>query len=66
MRIAETLDDLHVGTPIEIHGVRLIYKGIVCEHHLGSIIILFSDMSKLEYYQEDLNKEEIMILVDCK
>ena len=62
MRIAETLDDLPVGTPIEIHGAYNIYKGIVCDRHLGSIVILFSNMSKMYYHQEDLENEEIMIL----
>ena len=62
MRIAETLDDLPVGTPIEIHGAHNIYKGIVCDRHLGYIVILFSNMSKMYYHQEDLENEEIMIL----
>ena len=62
MRIAETLDDLPMGTPIEIHGAYNIYKGIVCDCHLGYIVILFSNMSKMYYHQEDLENEEIMIL----
>jgi len=62
MRIAETLDDLPVGTPIEIHGVYNIYKGIVCDRHLNYIVILFSNMSKMYYHQRDLKNEEIMVL----
>ena len=62
MRIAKTLDDLPVGTPIEIHGAYNIYKGIVCDRHLGFIVVLFSNMSKLYYYQQDLGHEEIMIV----
>ena len=61
MRIAETLHDLPIGTPIEIRGIG-IYKGIVCDRHLDSIVILFSDMRKMYYHQEDLEGEEIMIL----
>jgi len=62
MRIAETLDDLPVGTPIEIHGAYNIYKGIVCDRHLGIVVILFSNMSKMYYHQRDLKNEEIMVL----
>ena len=53
MRIAKTLDDLPVGTPIEIRGGwRDTCKGIVCDHKLGNpqfnphVVILFSDMKK--------------------
>ena len=62
MRIAKTLDDLPVGTPIEIHGAYNIYKGIVYDRHLGFVVILFSNMSKMYYRQRDLKNEEIMIL----
>ena len=62
MRIAKTLDDLPVGTPIEIHGAYNIYKGIVCDRHLNYIVILFSNMSKMYYHQRDLKNEEIMVL----
>jgi len=62
MRIAKTLDDLPVGTPIEIDGAYEIYKGIVCDRHLNYIVILFSDMTKMYYHQEELENEEIMIL----
>jgi len=62
MRIAETLDDLPVGTPIQIEGAYEIWKGIVCDRHLDYIVILFSDMSKMYYHQEELKTEEIMIL----
>ena len=65
MRIAETLEDLPMGTPIEIHGAYNIYKGIVCDRHLNYIVILFSNMSKMYYHQEDLENEEIMILEVC-
>lgn len=62
MRIAKTLDDLPVGTPIEIHGAYNIYKGIVCDRHLGFVVILFSNMSKMQYRNEHLKNEEIVIL----
>ena len=62
MRIAKTLDDLPVGTPIQIDGAYNIYKGIVCDRHLDYIVILFSNMSKMYYHQEDLAIEQIMIL----
>mgnify|MGYP003132670641 FL=1 len=69
MRIAETLDDLPIGTPIEIRGGwRGIYRGIVCEHKLNSlqfnphVVILFSDMRKVYYCESDVAYGNVMIL----
>ena len=69
MRIAKTLDDLPVGTPIEIRGGwRDTCKGIVCDHKLGNpqfnphVIILFSDMKKVHYYESDVIYGNVMIL----
>ena len=69
MRIAKTLDDLPVGTPIEINGGWMgVYRGIVCAQNFGSlhfnphVVILFSDMRKVHYYESDVVYGNVMIL----
>ena len=67
MRIAQTLKDLPVGTPVELEGLKL-YKGLVCEVGWSSnyrqqyIKILFADGVDIIYYEEDLKEEGIMIV----
>ena len=72
MRIAKTLADLPVGTPIQIDGAYKVFKGLVCERsirYIGDgdieypyIKILFVDGSDIFYYEEDLEGENIMIV----
>ena len=72
MRIAKRLEDLPVGTPIQIDGLYKIYKGLVCERpirYIGGgdieypyIKILFTDGTDILYYEEDLETEDIMIV----
>ena len=65
MRIAETLDDLPVGTPIEIEGAYETYKGLIVEAgncNGGYVVILFTDNHKIIYYERELDDEEIMIV----
>ena len=74
MRLAKTLSDLPIGTLIEIRGGwRGIYRGIVCEHKLSSlqfnphVVILFSDMRKVHYYESDVAYGNVMILgIECE
>ena len=70
MRIAKTLDDLPIGTPIEINGAYKIHKGIVCRVRRAAepeVVVLFSDGTELTYYEEDLITEQIQILeTKCK
>jgi nickel-dependent lactate racemase len=64
MRIAKTLEDLSVGTPVEINGAYRIYKGIVIKTGYGvpHIKVLFADGSDIIYYEEDLEQEQIIIV----
>ena len=68
MRLAKTLDDLPVGTPIEVEGIRITWKGIVCYRGYNDwaekecIKILYSDGDTATYYEEDLKIEGIMIV----
>ena len=74
MRIAKTLSDLPVGTPIEIDGAYRLYKGIVTGAGHSSnyrqewIRVLFADGSDIIYYEEDIETEGIMIveLIGCE
>ena len=67
MRKAETLEDLPLGTPVEIYG-RKTHKGLVVEngwsyrYRQDCVKILFSDGSDVIYYQEDLEEEQIRIV----
>ena len=67
MRKAETLEDLPLGTPVEIYG-RRIYKGLVIEagwsyrYRQDYVEILLMDGSNIIYYQEDLEEEQIRIV----
>ena len=75
MRTAQTLEDLPVGTPIQIDGLYKLYKGLVCERpivYIGGgdieypyIKILFADGTDILYYEEDLETEDIMIVELC-
>ena len=66
MRIAKTLDDLPLGTPIEVDGAFARYKGFV--YNKGNsgdknyISVIFADGQDLRYYEEDLKNEEILIV----
>ena len=67
MRIAKTLTDLPVGTPIQIDGAYKLFKGLVIEsgqfwNGYDYIKILFVDGSDILYYEEDLETEDIMIV----
>ncbi len=71
MRIAKTLTDLPVGTPIEMRcanswGAR-IHKGLVIKsgqawNGYDFIKILFADGTIMIYYEEDLKEEGIKIV----
>jgi hypothetical protein len=66
MRIAKTLDDLPLGTPIEVDGAYARYKGFVYkEGNSGDekyVSVIFADGQDLRYYEEDLKNEEILIV----
>ena len=64
MRIAKTLADLPVGTPVEINGAYKTYKGVVIRTGYGVpwVKVLFADMTDIIYYQEDLEEEQICIV----
>ena len=66
MRTAKTLEDLPVGTPVEIDGAYKLYKGLVSENRGGHgvpwVKILFTDGSDIIYYEEDLEEERIWIV----
>ena len=70
MRTAETLEDLPVGTPIEIYG-RRVYKGLVIEsgwsypYRQDYVKVLFADGSDIIYYEEDVEEEQICIVEFC-
>tara|TARA_Y100000114_G_C11709834_1_gene302881 strand:+ start:562 stop:774 length:213 start_codon:yes stop_codon:yes gene_type:complete len=67
MRIAKTLEDLPVGTPVEIYGRRT-YKGLVIKagwsypYRQDYVKILFTDGEDIIYYEEDLEEEHIVIV----
>ena len=67
MRIAKTLEDLPIGTPVQIYGQKT-YKGLVTEagwmyrYRQFYVKVLFSDGSDVIYYQEDLEEEQIRIV----
>ena len=68
MRTAKTLENLPVGTPVEIDGAYRCYKGIVIEagwsypYRQDYIKVLFADGSDIFYYEEDLEEERIWIV----
>jgi len=69
MRIAKTLEDLPIGTPIQIDGEIRIYKGIVIGSGLllppqkqAWIKIRFVDGADVIYYEDEISEEEIMIV----
>ena len=66
MRTAKTLEDLPVGTPVEIDGAYKLYKGLVSENRVGYgvpwVKILFTDGEDIIYYEEDLEEERIWIV----
>ena len=69
MRIAKTLEDLPIGTPIQIDGSIRIYKGLVIGSGLfhghykqAWIKIRFVDGSDVIYYEDEISEEEIMIV----
>ena len=67
MRIAKTLEDLSIGTPVIIYGQKT-YRGLVVEsgwlyaYRQDYVKVLFSDGSDVIYYQEDLEDEQIRIV----
>jgi hypothetical protein len=71
MRIAKTLDDLPIGTPVVVESLGG-SKGLVCyrgwleytgfEPREEYIKILFANGQEVVYYEEGLEKEEIMIV----
>ena len=68
MRIAKTLDDLPVGTPIEVEGCRITWKGLVIEngwmyrYREFYVKVLFPDGTDVFYFEEDLEEEQIRIV----
>ena len=66
MRIAKTLDDLPLGTPIEVDGTYVRYKGIVYNKGVSGdknyVSVIFSTGLNLRYYEKDLKDEEILIV----
>ncbi len=67
MRIAKTLEDLPVGTPVMIYGQKT-HKGLVTEagwsypYRQDYVKVLFSDGATLIYYEEDIEEEGIRIV----
>ena len=67
MRIAKTLEDLPMGTPVVINGLKT-YRGLVIEVGWTSLScdcwvkILFTEGSEIVYYEEDLEHEDIKIV----
>ncbi len=68
MRIAKTLEDLPVGTPIQIEGHSRTHKGLVIGAGVSTnyrqkyIKVLYSCGQQVWYYEDDLADEAIMIV----
>ena len=69
MRRAKNIEDLPIGTPIQLHThldarqtVSKTYSGIICQVWPRMVEILYSDGIKMTYQERDLSANKIFIV----
>lgn len=69
MRRAKNIEDLPIGTPIQLHThldarqtESKTYSGIICQVWPRMVEILYSDGIKMTYQERDLSANKIFIV----
>ena len=69
MRQAKSIEDLPIGTPIQLHTwldssqiESKTYWGIICQVWPKMVEILYSDGVKMTYHSDELDYNEIFIV----
>ena len=69
MRRAKNIEDLPIGTPIQLHThldarqtESKTYSGIICQVWPKMVEILYSDGVKMTYHSDELDYNEIFIV----
>ena len=69
MRRAKSIEDLPIGTPIQLHTwldarqtESKTYSGIVCQVWPRMVLVLYSDGIKVTYHHDELAHNKIFIV----
>jgi len=69
MRQAKSIEDLPIGTPIQLHTwldssqiESKTYSGIICQVWPKMVEILYSDGVKMTYHRDELDYNKIFIV----
>ena len=69
MRQAKSIEDLPIGTPIQLHTwldssqtVNKTYSGIICQVWPRMVLVLYSDGIKVTYHHDELAHNKIFIV----